>query len=120
MTPHPKQQASSDIYLFPAPCGTGDLTCSPVRLLHDSDNPWGDVAISGELTFVRRLIAQSAELPHSCRWFTTLVSKSAHLPRLYQALKSVRAIDVKTIAMAQGQKRSRILAWTFLRHEGPS
>lgn len=71
----------------------------------------------GELAFVRRLIAQSTELTRSCRWFTTLVSKSAHLPRLQQALRAVPAVDVKTIAMAQGQKQSRILAWTFLRRE---
>ena len=50
-----------------------------------------------------------------CRWFTTLVSKSAHLPRLHQALRDARAAEVKTIAMAQGQKQSRILAWTFMK-----
>jgi len=71
----------------------------------------------GELAFVQRLIVQSARRPHLCRWFTTLVSKSAHLPRLRHALKTARATDVKIIAMAHGQKKTRILAWTFL---GPS
>jgi 23S rRNA (adenine1618-N6)-methyltransferase len=42
-----------------------------------------------------------------------LVSKQENLPFLYQALKKVKAIDVKTIAMAQGQKTSRLLAWRF-------
>ena len=65
----------------------------------------------GELMFV---IAESALWPHRCRWFTTLVSKSAHLPRLYQALRAANAADVRTIEMAQGQKRSRILAWTYV------
>jgi len=69
----------------------------------------------GELAFVRRMIAQSAERPAQCRWFTTLVSKSAHLPRLHQALGEVGAADVRTIEMAHGQKKSRILAWTFTR-----
>jgi 23S rRNA (adenine1618-N6)-methyltransferase len=69
----------------------------------------------GELAFVQRMINQSSELPRLCRWFTTLVSKSAHLPRLRQSLREVRAVDVKTIEMAQGQKKSRILAWTFIR-----
>jgi len=68
----------------------------------------------GELAFVQRMITQSSELPRLCRWFTTLVSKSAHLPRLRQSLREVRAVDVKTIEMAQGQKKSRILAWTFI------
>jgi 23S rRNA (adenine1618-N6)-methyltransferase len=69
----------------------------------------------GELAFVRRMIAQSAERPALCRWFTTLVSKSTHLPRLYQSLRHVGAVEVRTIEMAQGQKTSRILAWTFAR-----
>lgn len=67
----------------------------------------------GELAFVRRMIAESAKTPELCRWFTTLVSKSEHLPRFSQALRQVHAVEVKTIPMAQGQKRSRILAWTF-------
>ena len=69
----------------------------------------------GELAFVRRMIAQSAERAALCRWFTTLVSKSTHLPRLYQSLRHVGAAEVRTIEMAQGQKTSRILAWTFAR-----
>jgi 23S rRNA (adenine1618-N6)-methyltransferase len=67
----------------------------------------------GELGFVRRMIAESAGFSHQCRWFTTLVSRSSHLPRLRQALNDVRAVDVKTLEMGQGQKQSRILAWTF-------
>ena len=69
----------------------------------------------GELAFVRRLIAESAERPRLCRWFTTLVSRSTHLPRLFQSLDEVSAIDVKTVEMTHGQKKSRILAWTFTR-----
>jgi 23S rRNA (adenine1618-N6)-methyltransferase len=69
----------------------------------------------GELAFVRRMIARSAERPGLCRWFTTLVSKSAHLPRLEQSLRDASAAEVRTIGMAHGQKTSRILAWTFVR-----
>jgi 23S rRNA (adenine1618-N6)-methyltransferase len=69
----------------------------------------------GELEFVRRMIAQSVERPVLCRWFTTLVSKSAHLPRLHHALREVSAVEVRTIEMTHGQKKSRILAWTFTR-----
>lgn len=67
----------------------------------------------GELAFVRRMIVQSARVPRQFRWFTSLVSKSAHLPRLRDALRDVKAVDVTVIEMAQGQKKSRILAWTF-------
>ncbi|MEY4938698.1 MAG: hypothetical protein RIQ93_433 [Verrucomicrobiota bacterium] len=73
----------------------------------------------GELTFVRRLITESATVPRQCRWFTTLVSKSAHLPAFAQALRNVHATDVRTIEMAQGQKKSRILAWRFAESRAP-
>ena len=63
------------------------------------------------------MIEESAEFAGQCGWFTTLVSKSEHLPRLEQALRRVNAVEVKIIEMAQGQKRSRILAWTFSRQE---
>lgn len=67
----------------------------------------------GELGFLQRMIAESAVAPRVCRWFTSLVSKSEHLPRLQQALRAARAGDVRIIEMAQGQKKSRILAWRF-------
>jgi 23S rRNA (adenine1618-N6)-methyltransferase len=67
----------------------------------------------GELGFVQRMIAESANVPRACRWFTSLVSKSEHLPRLEQALREAHAGDVRIIEMAQGQKKSRILAWRF-------
>jgi len=61
------------------------------------------------------MVAESAGRPRLCRWFTTLVSQSAHLPRLFHALEDVNAVDVQTLEMAHGQKKSRILAWTFMR-----
>ncbi len=69
----------------------------------------------GERGFVGRMIAESAERPQLCRWFTTLVSRSEHLPRLFKQLDAVNAADVQTLEMAHGQKKSRILAWTFRR-----
>lgn len=67
----------------------------------------------GELAFIRRMIQESTGFSSACGWFTTLVSKSAHLPKLEQALHRAKAAHVKIIDMAQGQKKSRILAWTF-------
>jgi len=67
----------------------------------------------GELGFIRRMIEESAAFARQCGWFTTLVSKSEHLPCLEQALRKVKAVEVKIIDMAQGQKKSRILAWRF-------
>jgi 23S rRNA (adenine1618-N6)-methyltransferase len=65
----------------------------------------------GELAFVRRMIAESAAFARQCRWFTTLVSQRAHLPPIYETLRRAQASEVRTIEMAQGQKKSRIVAW---------
>ena len=68
----------------------------------------------GEAAFVRRMVQESARRPRSCYWFTTLISKKDTLPGVYRALKTAGATTVRTIDMAQGQKKSRFVAWTFL------
>ena len=68
----------------------------------------------GELGFITQMIYESARYPMQCLWFTTLVSKQSHLKSLYKTLNKVNAAQIKTIDMAQGQKISRILAWSFL------
>ncbi|MBC7451004.1 MAG: 23S rRNA (adenine(1618)-N(6))-methyltransferase RlmF [Cytophagales bacterium] len=71
----------------------------------------------GEEAFVRRMIEESADIPQQCFWFSTLISKKEHLQSVYWMLKKVGAADIRTINMAQGQKISRIVAWTFLTNE---
>lgn len=66
----------------------------------------------GEVAFVTRMIEESPDV--KCKWFTTLVSKEASLPGIYKALSKLKGIEVRTISMGQGQKKSRIVAWTFL------
>ena len=68
----------------------------------------------GEAGFVRRMIAESAAMPTQVGWFTTLISSSRNLPALHHALRQAGAAEVRTVPMAQGQKQSRFLAWTFL------
>ncbi|WP_281240257.1 23S rRNA (adenine(1618)-N(6))-methyltransferase RlmF [Flavobacterium praedii] len=67
----------------------------------------------GELGFIKQMIYESAKYPMQCLWFTTLVSKQSNLNTIYKTLNNVAAIH-KTIEMAQGQKTSRIVAWTFM------
>lgn len=69
----------------------------------------------GEERFVREMVFQSQEFASSVRWFTTLVSKESNLAKIYKALKSIETLDVKTIPMGQGNKVSRIVAWTFMK-----
>lgn len=67
----------------------------------------------GELGFIRRMITESAERPNACGWFTTLVSKRENLPAIHHALTLARAAEVRTVELAHGQKKSRIVAWRF-------
>ena len=68
----------------------------------------------GEIGFITQMIYESAKYPMQCLWFTTLVSKKENLSSIYKTLNKVCAVEIKTIDMAQGQKTSRIVAWTFL------
>lgn len=67
----------------------------------------------GELGFITQMIYESAKYPMQCLWFTTLVSKKDNLKSIHKILNKVSAAEIKTIDMAQGQKISRIVAWTF-------
>ena len=67
----------------------------------------------GEARFIKDLIFESRHYGKQCQWFTTLVSKSSTLNGIYADLKRVKAKEVKTVEMGQGQKISRIVAWCF-------
>ncbi|MBL4669265.1 MAG: 23S rRNA (adenine(1618)-N(6))-methyltransferase RlmF [Flavobacteriales bacterium] len=68
----------------------------------------------GENKFVRNMIRESKKFSETCFWFTTLVSKQSNLKSIYKTLENEKAVEVKTIPMGQGNKTSRIVAWTFL------
>jgi len=88
------------------------VNAEPLNFGGSSSELWCD---GGEVGFIERMIADSAARPNLCGWFTSLVSKSENLTRLRRSLKSVNPVAVKVIELSQGQKKSRILAWTFYR-----
>ena len=68
----------------------------------------------GELGFVQRMIRESADMrtpssgsPRWCRAARTSLA-------LQLALRAARATDVRVIPLTHGQKRTRLLAWSFL------
>ncbi|WP_047243777.1 23S rRNA (adenine(1618)-N(6))-methyltransferase RlmF [Chromobacterium subtsugae] len=67
----------------------------------------------GEEAFVCRMVEESAALAERVYWFTSLVSKSASLAAIQRALRQAGAHSL-TVPMAQGQKQSRLVAWTFM------
>ena len=68
----------------------------------------------GEAAFVTAMMKESKQFARQCQWFTTLVSKASTLPSVCHTLQKVGAQKVKTMDMQQGQKQSRIVAWTFI------
>ncbi len=71
----------------------------------------------GEMAFVKNMINESVLFSNQILWFTSLVSKKDNLHQLTTLLKNLKVLDFKIIDMAQGQKISRILAWTFIPKE---
>lgn len=68
----------------------------------------------GEVKFIADMIKESAVFADQCLWFTSLVSKKDNLKTLDKILRNAHVASVKTIEMAQGQKTSRFIAWSFL------
>jgi 23S rRNA (adenine1618-N6)-methyltransferase len=71
----------------------------------------------GEENFVKSMIQESKDFDHSCLWFTALISKETNLKSAYHHLKKAEAAKILTLPMAQGNKISRIIAWSFLSEE---
>ncbi|OSP53622.1 23S rRNA (adenine(1618)-N(6))-methyltransferase RlmF [Pseudoruegeria sp. SK021] len=68
----------------------------------------------GEIKFIARMVEQSMEFADQCLWFTSLVSKKDNLQPLNRILRKAKVADFKVIEMAQGQKTSRFIAWTYM------
>lgn len=68
----------------------------------------------GELEFIRKMIQESLKFKSQVFWFTTLVSKSENLKTIQNQLQKAGVFSQKTVQMAQGNKQSRFVAWTFL------
>ncbi|MPL79697.1 Ribosomal RNA large subunit methyltransferase F [bioreactor metagenome] len=67
----------------------------------------------GEIGFIARMIEQSMTFADQCLWFTCLVSKKDNLKPLCRLLKKAKVAEFRVVEMAQGQKTSRFLAWTY-------
>ena len=90
-------------------------TSEPVKNFGGQNNElWCD---GGEEKFVREMIRESKKFGSTCFWFSSLISKQTNLKSAYQALEKVGAYNIQTIPMGQGNKTSRIIAWTFLTKE---
>ncbi|HDZ83570.1 MAG TPA: 23S rRNA (adenine(1618)-N(6))-methyltransferase RlmF [Roseobacter sp.] len=71
----------------------------------------------GEIKFIASMVEQSMEFAKQCLWFSSLVSKKDNLQPLYRILKKAKVADYKVVEMAQGQKTSRFIAWTYIKKD---
>ena len=63
------------------------------------------------------MIRESKQFAKSCYWFSTLVVKQSHLKSAYKTLEGMAASEIRIIPMGQGNKSSRVIAWSFLNKE---
>ena len=66
----------------------------------------------GEALFIKRLIRESLLFKNQVKVFTSLVSQADNIPKIEKQLKKEKA-NYHIIPMAQGNKKSRIIAWWF-------
>ncbi len=67
----------------------------------------------GELRFVCQLINESLAFSQNVLWFSSLVSKATNLPGIEATLRKVGAVEYHILPMGQGQKQSRLVAWSY-------
>lgn len=68
----------------------------------------------GEQLFLKKLIRESQTYSTQCRWFSSLVSKADNVKPAKKLIGKLGAVDMREIEMKQGNKVTRILAWTFM------
>ncbi|MDX1768917.1 MAG: 23S rRNA (adenine(1618)-N(6))-methyltransferase RlmF [Arenibacter troitsensis] len=67
----------------------------------------------GEEAFVKKMAGESLQFKDQVHWFTSLVSQKENLKNIKRAINKTLPADVQVIAMEQGNKKSRFVAWTF-------
>jgi len=72
------------------------------------------VCPGGEAKFISQMVRESALFAQQVCWFSSLVAKSEHLCSIKNVLDQLDVKDVRVIEMHQGQKKSRLIAWSFL------
>lgn len=71
----------------------------------------------GEAEFIKNMALESKNFADQVLWFSTLISKRDNVRWMCKNLEKVGAIEIQVVEMAQGQKVSRFIAWTFKSHQ---
>ena len=89
-----------------------------LQLKEDNMNNFGGQANElwykgGEEAFVKKMAGESVQFKDQVHWFTALVSQKENLKNIKRAINKTLPTAVKVVDMAQGNKKSRFVAWTF-------
>nr|CAA6827117.1 MAG: Ribosomal RNA large subunit methyltransferase F (EC [uncultured Thiotrichaceae bacterium] len=68
----------------------------------------------GETSFLKRVAGESKQFGQQVCWFSSLVSKGDNVRLLKRQLKKLGAVDTQVLEMKQGNKVSRVIAWSYL------
>lgn len=92
--------------------GLGHETDNAIRNFSGQANElWYE---GGEKAFLHTYLYESSLYQKQSFWFTILVSNKEYIKSMYSSLEKLNATEILTINMSQGNKKSRIIAWTFL------
>ncbi|MFC3879723.1 23S rRNA (adenine(1618)-N(6))-methyltransferase RlmF [Algoriphagus namhaensis] len=67
----------------------------------------------GEFTFIKNMVKESLVYQNQILWFTSIVSKSENIIPIERVMQRSKVNYFKWVEMAQGNKKSRFIAWTF-------
>lgn len=72
----------------------------------------------GEIAFIKRMAKESVKFAEQVCWFSSLVSRNENVRPLKILLGKLGAKNIEVMEMRQGQKISRMLAWSFIDAQG--
>jgi 23S rRNA (adenine1618-N6)-methyltransferase len=67
----------------------------------------------GEIAFIFLMISESEHFKSQVLWFSTLVSKITNVEKIYKRLIKAKVTEIKSIDIEVGNKKSRIIFWTY-------
>lgn len=92
--------------------GLGKQTDNAIR--NFSGTPKELCYTGGEKAFLHNYLYESSHYKQQCFWFTSLVSNVSHVRSMQASLEKLGATEFQVLDMIQGNKVSRVVAWSFL------
>ncbi|KAL1132048.1 hypothetical protein AAG570_010006 [Ranatra chinensis] len=89
-------------------CEVGRGNNAPSGLEHEL------VAQGGEIAFITKIIADSAQLGQSVRLYTTMIGHKSHVSSVKREVRAAGARSMVSTELCQGRTIRWVVAWTFM------